>query len=395
MNRATLIILLLILGAMFSSFKIYKNDYEYGGFMKGFDASTVSQIEEGGGTYKNADGTTEDIFKLLKNNGINWIRLRLWHNPSTAEAGNNNLERTLEIAKRIKANNMKFLLDIHYSDSWADPEKQRRPAAWDSDSTIEELGAHVYSYTDEILSYLKDCPPDMVQIGNEINSGMLVTKSNATSIYDYARPTCSSWKSSKSAKNLELILQQASAAIRKHNPNIKIMIHLASDDGKSLNWWFKRIPVDFDCIGISWYPFFKSGTIDQLKENIKSLKSEFSKDVLVVETSWAWTAEWKDSMGNLLGSDEQKILAAKNMNGYLDGIDTEDFADKKGIVFSVKNQSAVIKTLIDAVKDAGGIGTFYWGGDWIPSSAIQSNWENQTFFDFDGKILESAAAFRR
>ena len=101
-------------------------------------------------------------------------------------------------------------------------------------------------------------------------------------------------------------------------------------------------------------------------------------------------------MGNLLGSDEQKILAAKNMNGYLDGIDTEeDFADKKGIAFSVKNQSAIIKTIIDAVKDAGGIGTFYWGGDWIPSSAIQSNWENQTLFDFDGKILESAAAFRQ
>ena len=173
------------------------------------------------------------------------------------------------------------------------------------------------------------------------------------------------------------------------------MIHLASDDGKSLNWWFKRIPVDFDCIGISWYPFFKSGTIDQLKENIRNLKSEFSKDVILVETSWAWTSAWADSLNNVLGSDEQKILAAKNMNGYLDGIDTENFAGKTGIAFSVKNQSAVIKTLIDAVKDAGGIGTFYWGGDWIPSSAIQSNWENQTLFDFDGKILESAAAFRR
>ncbi len=275
------------------------------------------------------------------------------------------------------------------------PEKQRRPAAWDSDSTIEELAAHVYSYTDDVLSFLKDYPPDMVQIGNEINSGMLVTKSNAASINDYASPTCSSWKSSESAKNLELVLKQASAAVRKHNPDIKIMIHLSSDDGKPLNWWFKRIPADFDCIGISWYPFYKAGTIDQLKANIKSLKSEFSKDVMVVETSWAWTSAWADSMNNALGSDEQKIRAAENMNGYLDGIDTEDFAGKKGIAFSVKNQSAIIKTVIAAVKDAGGIGTFYWGGDWVCVPGVTSDWENQTLFDFDGKILESAAAFRR
>lgn len=370
-------------------------------FMRGFDASMVSQVEENGGIYRSEDGSPKDIFKILKENGVNWIRLRLWHSPdATKSAGDNTLERTFQIAKRIKANDLKFLLDIHYSDTWADPANQKRPAAWDSCATIAELSEKVSEYTTMVLETLKSAQPDMVQIGNEINPGMLLTNSSANSITEYAEPTCSSWKSDESAKNLGVILAAASESVRKFNPDIKIMIHLSSQKDDNLEWWFKKFPnLDFDYIGLSYYPYYEHGTLDELKSNIKNLKEKTGKQILVAETSWAWTDEWSDQTPNLFG-DTQKIQGAKNLKNYIKKIKIQtstctdtNGTEENGINATQENQTAVIQAILNAVSTSGGCGVFYWGGDWIPAQNIQNNWENQAMFDFSGKALKSLKVF--
>lgn len=369
-------------------------------FMNGFDASMVSQVEENGGIYRDFNGNEEDVFKILKNAGINWIRLRLWVNPEKSLPGNNTLERTVKTAKRIKENGLNFLLDIHYSDIWADPAQQKRPSAWDSVTKISELSEKVSDYTLEVLTALKDFPPDMVQIGNEINPGMLVTFSTASKIEDYSKPSCSSWKSSETISNLEKVLKSASGAVRAFNPDIKIMIHLSSQEGDDLSWWFKRFKsVDFDVIGLSYYPFYKHGTLESLAGNIKKLKKDFSKEVVVVESSFAWTDDWGDNTNNLFGNDS-KVQAAYNLKSHLSEFETDLYPQKgndgktynvPGINATEDNQKAVISLIRKTVKNAGGTGFFYWGGDWIPASGIENNWENQALFDFKngGKALKA------
>jgi len=140
-------------------------------FITGMDLSFMDEIEHGGGRYYDASGRERELLELLGENGVNAVRLRIWNDPA---GGFCNLERTLAVARRIKRQGMGFLLDFHYSDKWADPANQWKPAAWESLSD-EELGQAVYDYTAEVLDALKqvDALPDTVQVGNEITPGML------------------------------------------------------------------------------------------------------------------------------------------------------------------------------------------------------------------------------
>ena len=371
-------------------------------FMRGFDASMVSQLEEYGSSFYNENGTKEDIFKILKAHGINWIRLRIWNAPQDSTPGQNNYEHTLAMAKRIKQNGLKFLLDFHYSDSWADPAKQSLPAEWDNVSSIEELCSKVSEYTKKILTDLKSqgCAPDMVQLGNEINSGMFLTKSDGTTAPSI---DCYSWTGdTEGNKNLLKVLQSASSAVSEIDSSIKKMIHLASSKGDNFDWWFKNLQnlkgVDYDYIGLSYYPFEEHGTLKQLRENISYLKKTYKKQVLVAETSWAWSMEaYGDSTSNIVWYEPAGIQAAKNLvdnkSTQLKNLKTQTYNGKKCVSASVQNQATVVKAIMEATSNAGGCGIFYWGGDWIPNSKIQDTWENQTLFDLEGKALESLNVF--
>ncbi len=376
-------------------------------FMRGFDASTVSQTIECGGKYRNSSGREDDVFKILKENGINWTRLRVWHSPSPETAGNNSTERTVETAREIKRHGLKYLLDIHYSDTWADPSSQVRPAAWNDVNTIDGLCLKVSEYTEDLLSALKGFEPDMVQIGNEINPGMFLTLAGENPEENPALPHCSSFASDESARNLGKILQSAAKAVRTHNRKICIMVHLASDRGTDPSWWFKKFTsysdgssearvleddLDFDAIGLSYYPYYDHGTLDELKSNIRTLKSNFSKEVVVVETAWAWTDLYADGTTNLFG-ESHKVQGFKNLFPYTQDMETQKTEDGTGLAASVKNQKKIIKTILNEVKKSGGSGLFYWGGDWIPVDKIKNNWENQALFSFDGTALESLGAF--
>ena len=123
--------------------------------IRGFDVSCVKQIEDNGGLYKSTDGTTQDIFEILKKNGINWIRVRLWNNPTIAE-GNNNSATTLSLLKRATQSGFKTLLDFHYSDYWADPGKQIIPKEWEEITDINQLCTEVYNFTKKFSHTLQD-----------------------------------------------------------------------------------------------------------------------------------------------------------------------------------------------------------------------------------------------
>ncbi|MGW3731431.1 glycosyl hydrolase 53 family protein, partial [Streptomyces sp. NPDC000851] len=139
--------------------------------IKGADISSLAKSEAKGGVYKNSSGTTGDALAILKSSGMNYARLKVWVNPAD---GYNNKTRVLAMAKRVKAQGMKLLVDFHYSDTWADPGAQSKPAAWAGHS-YSQLKTDVYNHTYDVLNALKaqGTTADMVQVGNEINGGML------------------------------------------------------------------------------------------------------------------------------------------------------------------------------------------------------------------------------
>lgn len=244
--------------------------------MIGADISFVPQEEARGKKYYDK-GVEADVLSILRDNGFNWIRLRLFVDP-TAEHGYFKegfcgLEHTLTMAKRIKVAGLQFLLDFHYSDTWADPGKQYTPAAWQS-LNAEELEVHLYRYTQDVLKrfIVEGVRPDMVQVGNEINHGML-------------------WPIGKLEGKMEDepfygLLRRAAAAVRDVDPNIAILLHIACGGqyDQSVCFLDKVIQhrVDFDVIGQSYYPEWH-GTPEDLAANLKALAERYAKPLLVVE----------------------------------------------------------------------------------------------------------------
>lgn len=240
----------------------------------GADISWVQQQEDKGLSYSD-QGVKKDVLTILKDHGFNWIRLRLFVDPKAAKGyskeGYCDLEHTLAMAKRIKASGMKLLLDFHYSDTWADPGKQYTPSSWDS-LKGKNLEDKVFSYTKIVLLLFKrmGLSPDMVQIGNEINHGMV-------------------WPAGRTDSTLiplSNLLRRASQAVRAVDPKARIMIHLAcGGQNKESVWFLDRIlrnGVKFDIIGQSYYPEYH-GTLDDLKNNLTDLIARYHKPVVVVE----------------------------------------------------------------------------------------------------------------
>ena len=258
---------------LFSAAAFCENkDFE--GFIIGADISWVQQQEDKGITFSDK-GVKKDVLQILKDNNFNWIRLRIFVNPKAdsgySKDGYCDLEHTLKMAKRIKDAGMKFLIDFHYSDNWADPGKQWAPASWKG-LDVKGLENKIFEYTKSVLDTFKTegLTPDMVQIGNEINHGMVwpVGKNDVTFEY-FGR-----------------LLRSASLAVRKVDPGIKIMIHIACG-GQNLEsvLFFDNVlrsEVEFDIIGQSYYPKWH-GTLYDLMNNLTDLILRYDKPVVVVE----------------------------------------------------------------------------------------------------------------
>lgn len=333
-------------------------------FIRGVDISFTPQIEDLGGKYK-LNGVVKDVLDILKEKGINYVRLRIWHTPSDGYCG---LEKTLQFAKRIKQKGFKFLLDFHYSDWWADPGKQNKPNAW-LNLSFESLKDSVYAYTKFVLTELKNqnTLPDMVQIGNEITGGMLWPDGK---LYNMPNPD-EQW-----IKFGQLVNSGIKGA-KDVDQNIKIMIHIdRGGDNKGAVYFFNRLlaqNVNFDVIGLSYYPWWH-GTLTQLQNNLNDLAVRYNKDIVVVETAYPWTLQYQnDGHGNIVGQN----------TALLQGYPATPSGQKDYLIF--------LQKIIKDTKNGKGIGFFYWEPTYISVPPIGSSWENLTLFSFTNSNLESEA----
>ena len=265
---------------------------------RGGDVSLLTKYEENGANYMDVNGTKiTNMLAYLKQQGWNALRVRLFVDPSqasTADKGQGvcqDLDYVVALGKRIKKAGFQFLLDFHYSDSWADPSKQFTPSAWSSLSA-NELYTKIYDYTKDALQQLvaADATPDFIQTGNEISYGMLWGSSSAAA---------SSWKkcytsSTENWSYFTTLLKQAGKACREVCPKAKIIIHTERAGQTSvLNAFYDRMKsydVDYDIIGLSYYPYYH-GTLTTLKNNLQGLASTYAdKKIMIVETGYyhAW-----------------------------------------------------------------------------------------------------------
>ncbi len=337
-------------------------------FINGVDVSTLLQIEDNGGVFKE-NGITKDPILIFKDNGIDYIRLKLWHTPS---ADYDNLQKVLIAAERIKSNGLKFLLNIHYSDWWADPANQTKPAAWNG-LTIQQLKDSVYQYTKNIITTLKNnnILPDMVQIGNEIICGMLWNDGRICDPYN----TPQQWQ------NFADLIKAGINGVKDAvdvSDSVRIMIHTdRGGDNGGARWFYNGLQsynVEFDIIGLSYYPWWQ-GTLSNLQNNLNDLAVRYGKEIIVVETAYPWTLSWDDNTTNIVGNPSQ-LLA--------------------GYPATVQGQKDFLIDLINIVKSTSGnkgVGLFYWEPDWISTQTLGSPWENLAMFDFSGELLSSVSAF--
>ncbi|MCK4755220.1 MAG: glycosyl hydrolase 53 family protein, partial [Calditrichia bacterium] len=269
------------------------------GFINGADLSFLPEMEDLGGIYYNDDGIPQDAIQIFKDHGFDYVRLKLWHTP---DEDYNNLEKILFMSTRIKNDSMKILLNFHYSDTWADPGKQYKPAAWEG-LTFEILKDSVYQYTKKVLQALNNqgTLPDMVQIGNEINPGMLWNDGRVGGQYD----TPAQWA------NLGTLINEGIRGIRDSGEgadSVKIMIHIANAaNNNTCRWFFDNLTVyvsDFDYIGLSFYPWWH-GTLDGIRTNLNDLALRYNKDIIIAEMAYPWTLDWNDNNGNIVVSTDQ------------------------------------------------------------------------------------------
>lgn len=367
-------------------------------FMLGADVSTLEEVERHGGRFATPSGQPASALQLLRAAGFNWARLRLWHTPVNAGdvfegnrrvsragepvgGGNNGLALTLRLAQRAKAQGLKLLLDLHYSDFWTDPGQQAKPAAW-SGLQGEALQQAVRAYTAEVLRALHaaDASPDMVQVGNEVNGGMLW-------------PDGKTWQQTPGeviggTAAFHALLKAGIAGVRdtdalRGGAPLPVMLHLAKGGDNAL---FRRVfdgfvadGVAFDAIGLSWYPYFH-GPIAGLRANLADLSARYGKPLVVVETAYAWTPD--------------------NPGGHPPVLDRERIA-ASGYPATPQGQIQMLSEVVEAVAAVPqGLGVFYWEPAWLAvdgagwRSGDGNGWANQTLFDERGRALPSLGAMR-
>ena len=370
-------------------------------FIFGMDVSSVLAEEASGVKYYDFNGNETDLFRLLADNGINYIRVRIWNDPYDADGngfggGNCDIRTAVEIGKRAAACGMKLLADFHYSDFWADPGKQMVPRAW-AGMDIDAKKQAVYEYTLDCLQQLRAAGVEvgMVQLGNETNGALCGEKT---------------WM------NIAYIMDAGARAVREVYPEALVALHFANPENtdsyrtyaKKMDYYEKNGLIHYDVFATSYYPYWH-GTLDNLAGILTEIAETYGKKVMVMETSYAFTGEDTDFSGNTIGDGGNVV---------------------KDYPFTPQGQANCIRNITDTVvnRTPAGIGVCYWEGAWITvgrnsREENQEKWEtfgsgwassyasvydpddagkyyggsavdNQAFFDAEGKPLESLKVFR-
>ncbi len=251
----------------------------------GADLSFLKQAEDRGTAFRD-NGEAKPALRIFKDHGYNWIRLRIFHTPSELP---NNLEYTLALAKSAQAIGYRFLLDFHYSDTWADPGKQFMPKAWQGMSH-QQLVSAIFDYTRQTIAAFAAAGvlPDMVQIGNEITNGMMWPDGRLPQNWDHFAD----------------LINAGIAGVESGKGNAlrpRIMIHIdRGGDKVRTKYFFDKLNsyhVNYDVIGQSYYPWWQ-GSLNNLRENMIFMAKEYKKEIIVVETAYNWQpAEYKNKPG--------------------------------------------------------------------------------------------------
>ncbi|MDQ0372660.1 glycoside hydrolase family 53 protein [Cellulomonas humilata] len=326
--------------------------------MLGGDLSSLQRSLDLGVKYYDANGSQKHPLDILKGAGMNYARLRVWNNPAS---GYNNAAKVTAYAKEVKARGLKLMVDLHYSDTWADPGNQWKPAAW-ANHGIQQLQKDVYDYTYGVCTTLKaqGTTPDSIQIGNEINVGMLWNEGKVAN---------------NSFANLGLLLKSGYNAVKACSASTQVIIHTANSDSTAhLTWFYDGIRnqgVTWDITGLSYYCFWHGG-LDALYSAVSTARTRYGKPVVLVETAYPFTTANADFQAN-------------SANGTCAGFDA-----------SWTSQATMFQYIQNTVRNAGGIGVFYWEPTW---TAVQGNgwdpynmngtgdgWDNMAVFSWSGRV---------
>ncbi len=387
-------------------------------FANGMDISSVKQLYDNGQKFYNADGIEESLFYILKDAGLNWIRLRLWNDPSDeytedGEAktflyggGNCNLDNVRWMAHEAKAAGLKILLNFHYSDFWADPSNQVIPKAWKDINSSDELALKVKEYTANVLNDLKDndALPDMVQIGNETYGGMFLHNpggittsptggnpkyiSNKTNRNNGTEAKYDFTGSKESNTNLRKYFKAAIDGINSVDSSILKMIHFVkglSDTNTSIKFFQTFSDLDIDVFGLSAYSYYHWSNLSTLKKGLSTISNAFpTKKICIAETSYGFTYE-TDSWAENIFSKNGKASPISNYP------------------CSIQGQASIIRDATEALANLeNGFGLFYWEGAWTPTKYSgwadensAASWANQALFSYNGKALGSLSVYKK
>jgi len=314
-------------------------------FIRGVDISSVMAEFKSGVTFKDYDGNTisnvTDFCRLLADNGVTHVRVRVWNDPYDENGngyggGNNDVATAVEIAKGCNAAGLKMLVDFHCSDLWTDPGKQQAPKAFAGMSAAEKGSAQASFIVNALTSIEASAPDvvDMIQIGNETSTGFMgVWASDPNGVEEICQ-----------------MVNACSAAVRNYDPSIKLVFHVTNPEKGMVKTWGDRLRannVDYDILATSCYPYWH-GSLTDLKKIFADFKAANpGKDVMVAETSYAYTLDDTDGHSNTvrLGNNDT-------------GANTTE-------PFTVQGQATALRNMMAAVHEAGGLGVFYWEPAWI------------------------------
>ncbi len=326
---------------------------------RGVDLSFLPQLDDLGVTF--FDGAIpRDPLLILRDRGINTVRLRVWNNPP---GGYCSTARTLAMAQRARSAGLKLLIDFHYSDTWADPGQQTPPAAWAGLST-SQLESAVASFTGGFLSALnaQNTPPDLVQIGNEVTDGMLWPK---------GRISANGWSA------FARLFNAGADAVHHAAPGTPVLLHTdRGGDNPACRWFYGSAiaaGLRFDHIALSYYPWWH-GTLAAVAANLTDLATRFARPLHIVETSYPWTLAWNDNTGNLVGLPSQCLAAFPP---------TPD---------GQARYTAALSDVLASLPDGLGRGLCWWAPEAVAAPGFGSPVENLTLFDFSNRVLPAAAA---
>jgi len=324
-------------------------------FVSSVDISRYPEVMQYNPVFYDLENKQKDFLTILKENGVNTIRLKLWVDPENEHAS---FAEVKQFSQTLHFQGFKTWLTVHYSDSWADPGKQVTPQRWQGLS-FSALKDSVSAYTQKVV---EEMDPDFIQIGNEINPGFLHPQGNINNFDQFKQ-----------------LLEAGISATRGADPNAKIMLHYAGISG-AYSFYNKLNDLDFDIIGLSYYPWWHGKDLTQLELTLTQLSESFDRDVIVAETAYPFTLDWNDWTNNIVGSEDQLVLPEYPATPQ----GQQDF------IMQIR------KITWENVER--GLGFSYWGGEqiaWKGSEGTNASpWENLALFDFGNKALPVLKEFK-